>query len=390
MAAVWILLAKTSRPAELIESSPEKGVRTVAFPFDLCADYLPDLAGPRGEEITRLTQGLSPDAPAFENIVHRCAPMKRVVAQARRLALHDVPVLIQGESGTGKELFARAIHASSARREGPLVPVNCGAIPPELVESEFFGHVKGAFTGAVDDRVGHFEAAAGGTLFLDEIGELPLPAQVKLLRALQDRKMQRVGGKKPIEVDIRVIAATNRNLVEEVAAGRFREDLFHRLAVGVIRLPALRERSGDLNLLIDEILARVNRECERSAQWKDKKLSAGARNLLHQHPWPGNIRELTNTLSRAAIWTPEETIQAEDVRESLFPINPGGAAGMAILNRPLGNGLDLTELLAEVARHYLKRAWDEAEGNKTEAARLVGLPSYQTYSNWLTKYGVEV
>jgi sigma54-dependent transcription regulator len=193
MAAVWILLAKTARPAELIESSPEKGVRTVSFPFELSADYLPDLSGTRGEEIARLTQGLSPDAPAFEYIIHRCATMKRVVAQARRRAAHDVPVLIQGSLGTGKELFARAIHMSSRRSEGPIVAVNCGAIPPELVESEFFGHVKGAFTGAIEDRVGHFEAANEGTLFLDEIGELPLRAQVKLLRVLQDRKVQRVG-----------------------------------------------------------------------------------------------------------------------------------------------------------------------------------------------------
>jgi DNA-binding NtrC family response regulator len=390
MAAVWILLAKTSRPAELIESSPEKGVRTVAFPFELSADYLPDLTARQGEEIARLTQGLPSDAPAFENIIHRCAAMKRVVAQARRLAVHDVPVMLQGESGTGKELFARAIHACSPRHEGLFVPVNCGAIPPELVESEFFGHVKGAFTGAVEDREGHFEAASGGTLFLDEIGELPLPAQVKLLRTLQDRKVQRIGGKKLIEVNIRVIAATNRNIVEEVAAGRFREDLYYRLAVGVLRLPPVRERPGDLNLLIDDLLARFNMECRRSPPGKDKRLSAGARNLLHQHPWPGNIRELANTLSRAAIWTPDETIQVEDIREALFPVGTAGAIASEILNRPLGNGLDLNEVLAEVARHYLERAWEEAAGNKTEAAKLVGLASYQTYSNWLTRYGIDV
>jgi DNA-binding NtrC family response regulator len=390
MAAVWILLAKTARPAALIESSPEKGVRTVSFPFDISADYLPDLTGTRGEEIARLTQGLSPDAPAFECIIHRCAAMKRVVAQARRLAAHDVPVLIQGASGTGKELFARAIHMSSRRSEGLIVAVNCGAIPPELVESEFFGHVKGAFTGAIEDRVGHFEAANKGTLFLDEIGELPLPAQVKLLRVLQDRKVQRVGGKKPVELDLRVIAATNRNMIEEVAAGRFREDLFHRLAVGVLRLPPLRERHGDLNPLIDDIFARVNQECSKAGNWKNKKLSAGARNLLHQHPWPGNIRELTNTLSRAVIWTPEETIEANDIRDAMFSVSGSVVTGSDILNRPLGNGLDINELLAEVAKHYLKRAWEESGGSKTEAAKLVGLPSYQTYSNWLTKYGIEV
>jgi transcriptional regulator with PAS, ATPase and Fis domain len=387
MAAVWILLGKTSHPAELIESSSQQGVRTVAFPFDLSADYLREAIGRNAEEIGRLTQGLPPEAPAFENIIHRCSAMKRLVAQARRVAAYEVPILLLGESGTGKELFARAIHASSLRQDGPFVAVNCGAIPADLVEAEFFGHEKGGFTGAVEDRPGHFEAAHGGSLFLDEIGELPLAAQVKLLRALQDRQIQRVGGKKLIDVDIRVIAATNRNLIEEVAAGRFREDLFHRLAVGVLRLPPLRERQGDLSLLIDDILTRVNRECARSPHWTHKKLSAGARNLLHQHPWPGNIRELTNALSRAAIWSLEDTIPADDIRAAIFPITSGRPLAGDILNRPLGEDLRLSDLLAEVARHYLKRAWEESGGNKTRAAKLVGLPNYQTYSNWLEKYG---
>lgn len=237
MAAVWILLAKTTHPAELIESSPEKGVRTVSFPFELSAGYLPSVTRRGDDEIARITHGLPPEAPEVDKIIHRCKTMKRVVAQARRLAGHDVPVLIQGESGTGKELITRAIHASSERKVGPFIPVNCGAIPPELVESEFFGHIKGAFTGAIENRTGHFEMADGGTLFLDEIGDLPLPAQVKLLRALQDKKFQRVGSSKIVSIDVRIIAATNRNLLEEVAVGRFREDLFHRLTIGFMLLP---------------------------------------------------------------------------------------------------------------------------------------------------------
>ncbi len=246
--------------------------------------------------------------------------------------------------------------------------MNCGAIPPELVESEFFGHVKGAFSGAAENRVGHFESANGGTLFLDEIGELPLPAQVKLLRALQEKKFQRVGTSKLLEVDVRIIAATNRNLIEEVSAGRFREDLFHRLAIGVIRLPALRERQGDLSLLIDNALDRLNQESSRLVGWKNKKLSPGARNLLLQHSWPGNVRELINTLSRAAIWTSEETLQADDIREALLPVSSSKASVETVLNRPLGRDLQLRELMSEVATHYLKRALAEAQGNKTEAA----------------------
>lgn len=390
MAAVWILLAKTSEPAELIESSPEKGVRTVAMPFDISAEYTPTLARQQDDVITRITQGLPPESPEFSEIIHRCKPMKQVVAQARRVAIHDVPVLIQGESGTGKELLARAIHTASPRKPGPFVPVNCGAIPPELVESEFFGHVKGAFSGAAENRVGHFESANGGTLFLDEIGELPLPAQVKLLRALQEKKFQRVGTSKLLEVDVRIIAATNRNLIEEVSAGRFREDLFHRLAIGVIRLPALRERQGDLSLLIDNALDRLNQESSHLVGWKNKKLSPGARNLLLQHSWPGNVRELINTLSRAAIWTSEETLQADDIREALLPVSSSKASVETVLNRPLGRDLQLRELMSEVATHYLKRALAEAQGNKTEAAKLLGLPSYQTLSNWLEKYDVRL
>jgi DNA-binding NtrC family response regulator len=390
MAAVWILLAKTQYPAELIESSPEKGVRTVSLPFDIAAEYNPSITPLHDDEITRITLGLPPEAPEFDEIIHRCKAMKHVVAQARKLAAHEVPVIIQGESGTGKELVARAIHASGSRKSGPFVAVNCGAIPAELVESEFFGHVKGAFTGAVESRVGHFEAAQEGTLFLDEIGELPLPAQVKLLRTLQEKKVQRLGTSKVIEVDVRIIAATNRNLLEEVSLGRFRQDLFHRLAIGVLQLPPLRERQGDVGPLIDSILGRLNEESSRLPGWKHKKLSAAARNLLLQHPWPGNVRELYNTLSRVLIWTPTDTIEANDIREALLPHTTHAKGDETILNRPLGNGLELRELMTEVATHYLKRALTQAQGNKTEAAKLVGLPGYQTLTNWLRKYDVQL
>lgn len=389
MGAVWILLAKTQFPAELIESSPEEGLRTISLPFEIAADYIPRRDIEDDDEIRRLTRGLPPEAPEFSEIIHRCQAMKTIIAQARRVAIEDVPLLIQGESGTGKELFARAIHASSPRSRRPFVEVNCGAIPTELVESELFGHKKGAFTGATDHKVGYLESAHGGTLFLDEIGELPLSAQVKLLRALQERKVTRVGETKPKTLDFRVIAATNRILLEEVAEERFREDLFHRLAVGVLNLPPLRQRPNDLNLLIDYFLERINADRATSPGWECKKLSAGARNLLNQHPWPGNIRELSNTLCRAAIWTGGSTIGTEQMRSALFPIKRAMPGYDSILNRSLGNDLDLPELIGEVARHYLARAYEEAEGNKSAACKLVGLPNYQTFTNWMKKYGVK-
>jgi DNA-binding NtrC family response regulator len=388
MAAVWIILAKTRFPAELIESSKQHGVRTASVPFDISADFLPDLLRQPDRELERLSAGLPPEAPEFDEIVHRGRTMKRAILRARRVAPRSVPVLIEGETGTGKELMARAIHRASPRRNRPFMAVNCGALAPELVEAELFGHEKGAFTGAMGRRSGHFEEADGGTLFLDEVGELPKPAQVKLLRTLQEGEILPVGSSRARKVDVRVIAATNRSLAAEVEAGRFREDLFHRLAVAVLRLPPLRERREDLSLLIDRILVQVNREGEEQPGYVQKRLSAGARNLLLAHPWPGNVRELQNTMRRAAIWSSDAILTAEDVREALLPITGGSGQGH-VLDKALGEGLDLPAILTSVARHYLQRALDETRGNKTEAAKLVGLPSYQTFTNWMKRYGVE-
>ena len=387
MAAVWIILAKTRFPAELIESSPIHGVQTASVPFDISAEFVPDLLRVPDERLEQLTSGLPPEAPEFADIIHRSRVMARVIAKARRVAPRSVPVLIEGESGTGKELLARAIHRASPRRDEPFKAVNCGAIPAELAESELFGHEKGAFTGADRRRAGYFEAADCGTLFLDEIGELAPPAQVKLLRILQDGEVLRVGSTTPLKVDIRIIAATNRTLAEEIAAGRFREDLFYRLAVAGLLLPPLRERRGDLSLLLDRLLEQVNEDHAQEPGYEHKKFSPGARNILISHPWPGNVRELLNTLHRAALWTSGPTIRSEDVREALLPATP--RAESRILDRPLGDGLSLPDLLALVARHYLVRALDEAQGNKTQAARLLGLPSYQTLTNWLSKYEVK-
>lgn len=385
MAAIWLLLAKTRYSARLIESSKEQGVQEVSIPFEMSAEFVP-AAKEADEALTRLMQGLPPESPAFTAIIHRCAVMKRTVAMAHRLALRDVPVLIQGESGTGKELFARAIHQASGRGNQPFVAVNCGAIPQELVDSELFGHEKGAFTGAFTARAGYFESANGGTLFLDEIGELPLASQVRLLRVLQEREVTRVGATKPKVIDIRIIAATNRVLPTEIQAGRFREDLFHRVAVGVLLLSPLREREGDLGLLIDSMLADINAEAASQPGYKHKKLDASARNLLINYSWPGNVRELHNTLLRASIWSSSDRITGEDVTVALAVTVP--PKGETILGRPLEPGISLPDLMAEVARHYLERALVQAHGNKSEASRLLGLGSYQTLSNWLQKYEI--
>jgi transcriptional regulator with PAS, ATPase and Fis domain len=387
MAAIWILLAKTRYPATLIESSREQGVKKVSIPFELSAEFFPSADKQADEVLTRLMQGMPPETPAFTAIVHRCAAMRRTVVMAHRFALRDVPVLIQGESGTGKELFARAIHQASSRNGKPFVAVNCGAIPQELVDAELFGHEKGAFTGATAARAGYFESADCGSLFLDEIGELPLASQVRLLRVLQEREVTRVGATKTRPIDIRVIAATNRVLPDEIREGRFREDLFHRLAVGVLLLPPLRQREGDLTVLIDTMLANINAEAASQPGYQHKILDVPARNLLLQHPWPGNVRELHNTLLRASIWAAGDRITAQDVADALaLTVAPKAET---VLGRPLDQTISLPDIIGDVARHYLERAMAQARRNKSEAARLLGLGSYQTLTNWLQKYGVE-
>ena len=380
MAAVWIILAKTKYPAELIESSVAAGVQTVSIPFQMSAEFLPDA------ELERFSMGQVPVNSGFEDIVFCSRVMGDLVDLARRVAPRRIPILIEGESGTGKELLARAVHRASPRAKGPFIAVNCGAIPLELVEAELFGHEKGAFTGASQKRDGHFSSANGGTIFLDEVAELPRGIQVKLLRVLQEGEVMPLGSSRPRRVDVRVISATNRPLIEETAQGRFREDLFYRLAVAILQLPALRERGGDVGLLIDHILARLNRESEQLELGR-KSLSPGARNLLLGHDWPGNIRELQNTLLRASVLTCGEQIGEKEVREAI--LRPAGKREDEVLNRGLGNGFNLPEVLGEVARHYLERALTEAAGNRSEAAGLVGLPSYQTLNNWLKRYGVE-
>jgi len=386
MAAVWIILGKTRYSAELIESSKQYGVRTASVPFDISAELIPDLLRNADKRLTELSQAASPDIARFGDIIYRSEAMDRVIGRAKRAAFRSFPVLIEGETGTGKELLAKAVHTASPRRNKPLRIVNCGAIPTELVESELFGHEKGAFSGAIQARSGYFEDADGGTLFLDEIGELPLSAQVKLLRVLQEAEVTRVGSTNARKIDIRIIAATNRDLMAEVSEGRFREDLFFRLAVLVLKVPPLRQREGDLGPLIDGLLQRINESSIDEPGYRKKKISPAARNLLLLHPWPGNVRELQNTLQRAAVWSDGEVIDADDIGEALLPLEGRAGRNDEILNRPLGQGFDLKGLIGTVARHYLHRAMEAAHGNKTQAAEMVGLSNYQTLTNWLERY----
>jgi DNA-binding NtrC family response regulator len=383
MAAVWILIAAGRYPAELIESSREQGVKSVTIPFEIAAEYLPRLSDKQDLRILERFAALPPNSPAFAEIIHQSDTMKRVVERARRVAPRNLPVLIEGESGTGKELLARAIHVGGSSHNDPFVAVNCGAIPENLMESEFFGHKKGSFTGAAIDRKGHFLEADGGTLFLDEIGELQLAMQARLLRALQQGEVTPVGASKPVPFKARIIAATNRNLMGEVADGRFREDLFYRLAVATLRLPPLRERQGDVGLLIDKLLAQVNSELASVLA-----LSPGARALLLAHSWPGNVRELLNTLHRVAAWCEDSIISADEMREVIIPARMSKPEHVSD-TAPLAEGFSLPDLLGGISKNYLLKGMKQVGGNKTKAAKLLGLPNYQTLDNWLKKYGVE-
>ena len=248
-------------------------------------------------------------AESFEGMLGTSPQMQGVFASIRKVATTDVPVLILGESGTGKEMVARAIHARSRRRDGPFVAINCSAIPETLLESELFGHEKGAFTGAHIQRKGRIETANGGTLFLDEIGEIPLPLQVKLLRVLQEQRLTRIGGREEIQIDARLVTATNANLQKALSAGTFREDLFYRLAVVQIQMPPLRDRDGDIPLLARAFLRRFAAQAAREGLTFDKE----ALHAMNSHPWPGNVRELENCVRRAVIMAEGKQITARDL-----------------------------------------------------------------------------
>ena len=297
----------------------------------------------------------------FEDILAKSGRMQEIFRTITKIAEYKTTVLVTGESGVGKELVARAIHRRSSRRGGPFVPVNCGAIPENLLESELFGHKKGAFTDAVHDRRGLFEEATTGTLFLDEIGELPLGLQVKLLRVLEDEKIRRVGDTRDVQVDVRIITATHRDLQAETKAGRFREDLFYRLNVLPIHCPPLRERRDDIPLLIDHFVAKNNTRLGTSIRGLDTE----TRRLLYEYGWPGNVRELENTIERAMVLSEGEQIIAADlperIREARDPVQVQLASGELSVKKT-------TRIIEEI---LIRRALQKTKGNRTRAAEVL-------------------
>ena len=306
----------------------------------------------------------------FDQIVGACPGMQRVYDLIERVAPTDTTVLVVGETGTGKEVVARALHRTSKRKDGPFLAVNCGAVAPNLMESELFGHEKGSFTGAEKLHRGVFERADGGTLLLDEVTEMPPELQVKLLRVLETMRVHRVGGDRPVAVDVRIVAATNRKPEEAIAAGKLREDLHYRLSVFPISIPPLRERGGDVRLLSEFFLERQNRRSERK-----KLMAPGAIELLERQSWPGNVRELANTIERAFIMA-EQVIGAEDL-----PLAMSGSKEPE--NRKDGVEEGLT--IAEVERRHILATLERLGGNKKKAAEILGV-SLKTLYNRLKRY----
>lgn len=316
----------------------------------------------------------------FGEIIGDSPKIKKILTAVAKVAPTDSSVLIYGESGTGKELVARAVHYQSTRQAASFVKVNCGALPRELVESELFGHEKGSFTGAVRQKKGKFELAEGGTIFLDEIGDIPLDIQVKLLRVLQEKQFDRVGGERTIEADVRVVAATNRPLKEMVAQGAFREDLFYRLEVIPLRLPALRERKGDIPVLVEHFFEKKCREMNLPLRC----LTDGAIQTLVDYRWPGNVRELENVIERTIVLADGDEVGSHDLP---LTFEDSSERRQAVVGDE-ADGMLLNQRLDALENDLIARAMFEANQVKTRAAELLGIKTSALYYK-LEKYGIE-
>ena len=321
---------------------------------------------------------------SFSSIIGSSDAMVSIFQLIERIAPTSSTVLITGESGTGKELVARAIHFNSTRKDRPFVALNCGALSETLLDSELFGHVRGAFTGADTNKKGLIEVAEKGTIFLDEIGEMSAIVQVKLLRVLQERKFRRLGGTEEVEADIRIIAATNRDLSKMVAEGRFREDLYYRINVIPLKLPALRERRDDIPALAENFVARFAQQMNKAITG----ISGDAMRCLQRHDWPGNVRELENAIERAVALERTATILPESLPEAV--LDAAATAEVAASSPPLlpGGTFDLEAHVARVEREYLAEALKQAQGVKTKAAERLGL-TFRQFRYLLKKYDVK-
>jgi transcriptional regulator with PAS, ATPase and Fis domain len=397
MTAIWLLLGKSRySPATFFQTHQGKAWVT-DIPFDLVVDFVPQVLRDADANLQHLASKSPQEIEGFEDVTGDSRGIRLAVGRAKRAARRDVSVLILGESGTGKEMIARAVHRASPRKDKPFLAINCAAISKQLLESELFGHGKGAFTDAKLPRDGAFKTADGGTLFLDEIGECDLEMQAKLLRVLQPppgadpchRVFYRVGESTPTTSNVRIIAATNRDLQAAISQHNFREDLYYRLAVIAIKLPPLRERRGDIPLIVTKLLAQINQDFQRQEPgYIHKKISAAAMEFVKKHAWQGNVRQLYNTLVQAAVMTDSEVLERKDISDAIAEVP--GKPSLDALEHPLGDDFRLEDHLAEIHRQYLIRAMEEAGGVKVRAAAMLGMRNYQTLDAQLKRLKIDV
>jgi DNA-binding NtrC family response regulator len=369
----FVIITAHTTPQHALESLRAGAAEYLSKPFNV--DDLRSI-------VAKLLGAGDADGESIQSLdfVASSPAMQRILELVPRVAMTPSTVLITGESGTGKELLAQAIHAASQAAQGPFLSVNCGALPEGLLESELFGHIRGSFTGAVRDHTGLFAQANGGTIFLDEVGELTLPMQVKLLRVLQEHRVRPVGGDREIQVDVRVLAATNRKLEEDVEAGRFREDLYYRLNVIHLHLPPLRRRGDDLPELARHF---VGRTCERF-DLPPKRITADAMRVLMAHSWPGNVRELENVIERTVALEPTEIISSGSLPDHLKGSPEGARTTHVSLPE---EGVDLEEYLDGVRRDLMRQALSRSSGQQKKAADLLRL-SYRAFRYHAEKLGL--
>lgn len=394
MAASWVLIGKSKYSPTFFQAYKDD-CNVEEIPFDISL-HIRDVIG-KTDSAYELMRGANPEEfEGFTEIVGHSEAMKEVIGRAQLIAIRDVPVLLLGESGTGKTRIAESIHNASTRKSKKFATINCAAIPESLLESELFGHVKGAFTGADTDKAGLFETTDGGTLFLDEIGECPLEIQAKLLSVLQPitgkgasvRKLRRIGSDEEREFDVRVVAATNRNLVEQVNQNLFREDLFYRLAAITLRLPPIRERGDDIISIAETLLSQINTQFQDdNSDYIPKSLTGEAKDYLRSQRWPGNVRQVYNALLQTAVFSIEDEISSDDLAASLTEIP--GSKSVSILDHTVEDGFSLDDVVADVRRHYIKIGYEKAGRNASQAAKLLGYSTAQTLRNHIKELDIK-
>ena len=392
MTAIWLLLGKSLFPGEFWKTYKGKAL-PVTVPFDLTVDFVPHLDAQRQAALEAAADKLA--APTeFSSLIGKSGAIVAAKVRAGRVANLPTAVLLTGEIGTGKELFARAIHAASGRKDKQFSAINCAALPTELLESQLFGHKKGAFTGAAADYSGAFEQAQGGTLFLDEISECSPAMQSKLLRVLQPpdgkpvthRVFRPLGATKDCTADVRLICATNRDLQQEIKAGTFRDDLYYRIAAFTIHLPPLRDRSHDRLLLAQHALDKINTNfAPGTIGQKSRTLSASAKAFIESCPWPGNFRELYNVLNQAAIMSDSPSLHATDLKACMSSAPPS----LPSEGDPLPDHFDLDQELKDCQRRFIVKAMRQARGNKTRAAALLGYSNGPTLAAQIKRHKLQ-